>query len=83
MEDRAPNGGLAEDSVEKLLGNWELLNENLMTLSLDSVRQLIRAEVGGARRDQYIRRLHGRYRKLNLARERAALMKGSLWPVDR
>jgi len=70
-------------TVETLLGNWERLNDELPSLSLQSVRQLIEAEVEGARREHFIRRLHGRYRKLNLPLERAALLRGEYWPIQK
>lgn len=74
---------LSEDAVEELLGDWQFLNEQLKTLSLPAVAQLLAAEVRGRRRQVYLRRLYGRYNKLRYAPELDALLKGLLWPVIR
>lgn len=77
----ADKARLSVEAVEELLGSQALLNQELMALSLESVRQLLIEEVAGRRRQFFLRRLYGRYNKLRYRRELAAVLKGELWPV--
>lgn len=72
---------LSAETVEELLGSQRLLNQELLKLSLESVRQLLIEEVRGQRRQFFLRRLYGRYNKLRYRRELNAVLRGELWPV--
>jgi stalled ribosome rescue protein Dom34 len=72
---------LSAVAVEQLLASQELLNEQLKTLSLTALRQLLQSEMRGRRRVFFISRLHGRYTKLRAQQERAALLRGESWPL--
>lgn len=68
-----------------LLGNWERLNQELMSdkMNADAVRRLIEAEVAGQARPAFLLRLHSRFNKLRAADERRALASGKLpWPAS-
>jgi hypothetical protein len=71
---------LAPEDVEKLLGDWLLLNTDIMELPLPALRQLIDAELGGKRRRQVLLRIYGRFNRLRALLEKQSLMRGeSLW----
>ena len=71
---------LASDDVERLLGDWLLLNADIMELPLPALRQLIDAELRGKRRSQFILRLYGRFNRLRAIEEKTKLLNGeSLW----
>lgn len=71
---------LASDDVEKLLGDWLLLNSDIMELPLPALRQLIDAELGGKRRPQVLLRIYGRFNRLRALAEKYSLLRGeTLW----
>ncbi len=75
---------LASDDVEKILGNWLVLNADLLELPLPALRQLIDAELAGKRRRQVILRIYGRYNRLRAIHEKQTLSRGeTLWHDDK
>ncbi len=63
---------------DKLLGNWNTLNENLMGLSEQQVGRLLTYEKHHNNRITFILRLHSRLNKLRRERERRVLVKGKV-----
>jgi hypothetical protein len=62
-------------SVTDLLGNWNVLNENLLTLNEAEVKTLLAWEKEHANRITFIMRLHSRMNKLRRERERRVYAK--------
>lgn len=65
--------------VERLLGSWQVLNEEINDLTLRRCIQLLQQEMGGRRRQSVIYRLHGRINRLRAIAERSLLINGN-WP---
>ena len=65
-------------SENKTYFTWRTLNEALSTLPEQQVKDLLDAEITGAKRVKVIERLHQRYNTLRVAREREELLLFSL-----
>lgn len=57
---------------------WRKLNEVLVNMSEDEVKDLLDQEMAGVRRVKVIERLHQRYNTLRVARERVTLLKEAI-----
>ena len=69
---------MSDDVMQVYLKDWGFMNSQLATLREDQLKQLINMEISGKRRETWIERLHQRYSKLRVARERAELLGGKL-----
>jgi endonuclease III-like uncharacterized protein len=58
---------------EKILANWEALNQGLKNLKEDDLLYLLQKEKKGKRRLQFLIRIYGSYNKLRTRRERSEL----------
>ena len=67
---------MSDDVLQVYLKDWGFMNSQLATLREDQLKQLINMEISGKRRETWIERLHQRYSKLRVARERAELLGG-------
>ena len=67
---------MSDDVMQVYLKDWGFMNSQLATLREDQLKQLINMEISGKRRETWIERLHQRYSKLRVARERAELLGG-------
>lgn len=65
--------------VDRLLGNWQVLNEEINDLTLRRCIQLLHTEMDGRRRQSVIYRIHGRINRLRATTERSLLINGN-WP---
>jgi hypothetical protein len=78
----AKNEYLAAADVESLLTpgrqGWAVLNDYVMSLPPEALKQLIEAEVAGRRRQEVIRRIYGRLNRLRAHEEVEQLMRGEL-----
>jgi hypothetical protein len=63
------------DAINAALNDWRSLNKVLHTFREDQVKQMLDLEVVGQRRISVIERLHQRYNKLRVSRERVEFMK--------
>lgn len=63
------------DAITAALNDWRSLNKVLHTFREDQVKQMLDLEVVGQRRISVIERLHQRYNKLRVSRERVEFMK--------
>jgi len=63
------------DAITAALNDWRSLNKVLHTFREDQVKQMLDMEVVGQRRISVIERLHQRYNKLRVSRERVEFMK--------
>lgn len=70
---------LEQAEVEHLLGDWQVLNDELTSLTLPDVIELLKVEMSGRRRQSFIARLHGRITRLRNIAERSQLFNGN-WP---
>lgn len=70
------NTALAAEDVVQILGNWRTLNDAILSLSEPAVRQLLHYELTHERRDQWLSRLHHRFNRLRLLRERQRMLLG-------
>lgn len=65
-----------KEAAEKL--GWDELNETLRTNPTEAqVLSLLEAEMNGAKRMNFMSRIHGKYNVLRAARERIELAKGT------
>lgn len=62
----------------KHLRTWLGLNEHLLTATEDQCRALLKEEMAGKQRSQFIKRIHSRLNKVRADRERTDLEKGKL-----
>jgi hypothetical protein len=58
---------------EQILRSWKTLNEFLTELREDQVKELMNLELNGKCREDIVERLHQRYTKLRMTRERVEL----------
>jgi len=56
--------------LEALLNDYNLLNNQLSSLTEEQLWKLIEMEIAGRKRKSFIERIHQRYSKLKTARER-------------
>lgn len=59
-----------------ILDNWVELNAAVMDMAESQVKALLKIEVEGQMRPQFINRLHGRFNVLRRQREQAELFAG-------
>lgn len=59
------------------LANWSVLNEHLQELDEETVLKLLKREMKGERRSQFLIRLYGRYNMERTKRERREVMAGT------
>lgn len=72
----------AEEDAKALLRNWIRLNNELMTLPIEAVRELLEYAVSFRRGSQLVLRLYMRYNRLRRMVEVHGLRKGVLpWNV--
>lgn len=65
--------------IEKMtVGSWEEFIKDLPKLREDQLKQLINYEISTSRRQSFVERMHQRYCKLRMQRERKELMSGGL-----
>lgn len=69
---------LADADVVELLSSWQRLNDDLLQLSEAAIEQLIAAEMAGKKRPMFLKRLHHRFNRLRLVRERNLMSIGDL-----
>jgi hypothetical protein len=62
------------------LGRWADFNARLQSANEEEIRRLMRLEVKGRKRPQYLDRLYGRFSLLRRLRERERLLKGGVIP---
>ncbi len=67
---------MAQMIIDLLLNDWKFLNNQLSSLTVEQLRDLINAEIQGKNRRTFIERIHQRYAKLMTMHERAALLEG-------
>lgn len=60
----------------RLLGNWNTLNEDLLSLKEPDVVQLLEYEKKHANRITFVLRIHSRLNKMRRERERRVIAKG-------
>ena len=58
----------------KLLESWVELNKHINKLKEQDILDLIEAEKVGSSRSGFLTRLHGRYNKLRVRRERGEIL---------
>jgi len=68
------------ETARALLTDWARLNEALMGMTLADVQLLLKLEIGGRRRTNFLLRLYGRYHRLRADVERAALINEGVLP---
>lgn len=71
---------LTRADEEHLLGNWLLLNSDILELPELAVRQLLRRAIAEKRRKQVVLRLYARFSRLRMLRERDALITRGAMP---
>lgn len=81
-EGKKPLKALSPEESASLLDNWIRLNQDIMGLPFQAVKQLLEAEAKGRRRPQVLLRLYGRYNKLREHTERFELMKDGTLPWE-
>lgn len=65
--------------IEKTtVGSWEDFIKDLPKLQEEQLKQLINYELSTSNRKTFVERMHQRYCKLRMLREREELMKGGL-----
>lgn len=69
---------MTEEMMIGLLHDYGKLNAELSSLREDQLKALINYECSTKKRASFIERLHQRYSKLYVARERAELLGGGL-----
>ncbi len=67
-----------EEDVKAMLSSWMKMNEDLLSLPLEAVQQLLEAEVKGQKRLNFVLRLYGRFNRLRSVSERSALLNGAI-----
>lgn len=55
------------------LASWEALNAAIMQMDEQQARALLKKELNGRRRSQFLKRIHSRINKVRADRERAEL----------
>lgn len=73
---------LASDDEARLLGDWALLNRDLLSLPEEAVRQLLTRAVKERRRRAVTLRIYARFSRLRLIRERRALLEHNRLPCS-
>ena len=67
-----------EKHMELMLNDWKLLNADLGKMREDQMRALLNYEVSTRKRASYIERIHQRFTKARMKRERAELLAGGV-----
>lgn len=65
--------------LEALLNDYNLLNHQLSSLTEEQLEKLIEMECEGKKRKSFVGRIHQRYGKIKIARERDALFARLVW----
>ncbi len=63
---------------EMFLKDWATMNSTLGSLREDQIKDLINLEIQGKGRMAWLERMHQRYNKRRIERERAEILSGKL-----